>query len=82
MRKYADLWKRIANRETVSITCPIRGVKAISAAIYNEKYLHQKARKATDLPGYGRVQILQTQLVDDKSRCRLTISIAFSGDNL
>lgn len=81
-RKYAEVWKRLAKNEAVSITCPARGVKAVSAAIYNEKYRYTKARKDTDLPSFGRVEIKKTPIKDKPGMLRLDISIKYSGDNL
>lgn len=82
MRKYQDLWNRISRNETVTITCPRMGETVVRAAIYNEKYFHNKKRKLMDLPGFGRVSVVSSPVDGKPTHVRLTISISFSGDNI
>jgi hypothetical protein len=82
MRKYQELWNRLAKHEVVKLTCSERAVLDIRNGIYNEKYKHQKARKAVDMPGFGRIHIEKEPLKEKRDYVRLTISIKFSGDNL
>lgn len=82
MRRYQELWKRIASKETVTIICPVRGEWAIRAAIYNEKYWNNKSRDAVGLPGFGRINITRTPMEDKPEYIRLIISIPYSGDNI
>lgn len=81
-RKFQEVFARLKKNEKVVITCPEKGEKVIRAAIYDEKYKHMRARKATDLPAFGRIKILKEKLPEKQGHVRLTISIEYSGDNL
>ena len=79
-RRYAHVWNRLAANEIVKIIIHEHAYKKTRAALWDEKYQHQKAREAVGLPGFGRMKIDVEKL--DGNKMRLSISIPFSGDNL
>ncbi len=81
-RKYAELWARIANREDVTIRCHVSAVPLLKKAVMKEKWLHSRARKATDIPSYGRLITEVLPVIGDTVHVRLSFRLTYSGDNL
>lgn len=81
-RQYAELWKRVANRETVAVKCHRNRVNRIKKALQKEKYIHKKARDMTGLPGFGKLNSVVHAIPGEEEFVRLEFTLTYSGDLL